>query len=245
MIFPQVIGGLEAQGFKRLLLENADYHADPVSGGKLISLVETLGASGSSIITVKDGFNSTAEREPDLQPYWVWDIGKLENLTWEDVFSVDLIIELVTPTTSGSDACMWLGLASANVNTGFTNRGAFVGFVHSTVFVTDPRPSRFANNTVTFSTSGYAGAQHARAWMDSPENQICYSNNMGVRGADWSTGYAGDILSRLILAPATPATDPVNVAFTVGTMVNKALGSGANKSFDVRVWYKVNRTYPQ
>lgn len=226
-------------GFTRLLFEEADFSGDPVTGTKFISLSETAGDEGETTVTLKRGINAVNERQPDHQPYWGWDI--TDEMVWNDNKNVELIIEFPTPTTSTTDVMCWLGLTNVNTPASFTTKGLFHGFRHSPVFSTDPFAGRFQNNTLTYNTA-QPSTQHGICWMNSPKGQIAYSNNIGIRQADWS-GFLGDILSRVVMSPNN-VSDPVRIVFTAGTMQNVALGSAPNKSYTFRIWYRVTTPEP-
>jgi len=229
-------GSLEEAGFTRLLLENADYSGDPVTGTKFVSLTETPGPTGVTTVVVKNGLTSTADREPDNQPYWLVDVSDV--IKWDENQNIELLIEVTTPTTSADDVMYWFGMCSDISQANWGSYASFYGYRHSVVFRTDPMHSAWNIGSLFSSTQADATTRHLYSFYPSPADEIKRPQQGGLRKSDWSMPFPADIRGAAPAFPNSPS-DPAYLAFTAGSMRNVALGSGANVSLSFRLWYRV------
>jgi len=221
--------------FKRVLLENAVASGDPVTGGKFVSLTETPGDAGVTTVVVKNGLTSTADREPDNQPYWMIDVS--DDIKWDENQNIEVLIEVTTPTSSGDDVMSWCGIASDTNQANWSSRASFYGYRHSVVFKTDPMHGAWNLGSLFYTTQADANSRHLYSQYHSPKNEIKRPQMGGLRKSDWSMPFPADIRGA---APVFPnaTSDPAYLCFTAGSMRNVALGSGSNVSFSFRLWYR-------
>lgn len=220
--------------YKRLLFDNAGTTGDPVTGGKLISVSETPGRDGVTTVTLKNGMNSTAEREPDNQPYWMWDIS--DEISWSDNFNIEIAIEYTTSTSSSDDILSWAGIASDTTQANWVTRGIWHAYRHSTTFNTSPFSGFWADGAFFF-TSANLNAEHMYSRLHSPKDYISRASLGGTRLIDWSMSAANDVRSGRAISPST-SSDPVYICFTAGSMKNVAFNGGANVVSHFRLWYR-------